>query len=142
VKHHRQVLRDRVIDTLRAAQIPGVFGQVGGRPFFQLPATPWVSVSDAGERVEVVAGEYERELTLLVQVAVAVEDGADDVADSICAYIEAGLDHKLGGKAQDGWLSAVQVDASGEGDQQLLVKTLVFVFKYVTQFYNPSVSTH
>lgn len=142
MKHHRQSMRDKAIEILKAAHIPGVFDQIGGRAFFQLPAVPYIAIADAGERVVPVAGSYEREVTFGVQIAVAVEDGADDVVDTIAAYVETNLDLQLGGLAQDGWLSDVQVDSSGEGDQQLLVKTLVFVFKYVTEFGNPTVSIH
>ena len=131
-----------MVRELIAAQIPGVFNQVGSRQFFALPALPYIAVADGGEQVQRVAYGYEHEVSVLVQIAIKAEYNADDVADTIAAYVETVLDTTLGGLAHDGWLSAVQVDASGEGDAQLLVKTLGFVFKYVTDTRNPTRSIH
>lgn len=142
MKHHRQAIRDKIIEILKAAHIPGVFDQIGGRPFFQLPGVPYISVADVSETVRTVATGYEREVTFAVHVAVKIEDGADDMADAICAFIEINLPLQLEGLAQDGWLTDMQAESSGEGEQQILVKTLVFVFKYVTEMHNPTASIH
>lgn len=135
-------MRDRVRSLIAGANIPGLHSQVVGRPIFPMDKLPAVAVYDAGERVESVSGEYERELAVAVAVGVKVEDDADDRADELCAAIEANLDLRLGGLAQDGRLSQMEVDSSGEGDEQVLVKTMVFMFKYVTAYYNPAQATH
>jgi len=140
--HHRTVMRNRIVEILKRIDIPGINDRVYGTVFFPQRDLPLISVFCDGETVEPHAEQYERRLAVLIKIFAKAGESVEDDVDEYCAAIEAGLDRKLGGLAQNGRLVAVGFDRSGEGNQEYMTADLAYTFDYFTTFRDPSQATN
>lgn len=140
--HYRQRLRQKVVEILKAADIPGINERVYGSVFFNIGTLPLISIYVDGEQLESSSGEYERTVAVIVKVFVAAGELAEDQCDDYCAAIEANLDLLVGGMAQHGRLAEVRFERSSDGKQEYMTADLAYEFRYVTEYQNPTESTH
>lgn len=140
--HHRQKMREKVVSLLAAADIKGIGERVSGTIFFPVRELPLATVWVEGESVRAEAGEYERLIQITVTLFMKATADVENDVDTACAQIEMVLDKQLGGLAQDGWLTEVRLERNGEGDQEYIRADLAYSFRYVTAYYNPTVSIH
>jgi len=142
VTHYRQRLRERVVELLKAADIPGINERVYGSVFFAVRTLPLISVYVEAEQLVKESGMYDRALRVVVKVFVSAGEFAENDCDDYCAAIEAGLDLELGGMANNGGLTEVRFERSSEGSQEYMTAELAYEFRYATAYHNPMISTH
>lgn len=121
----RTNIRNAIITVLSNAAIvaPGLvfsnrFRELGPE---ELPA---VLVYTRAEKVSVWAEsprEYERRLSVVIEIIAAGNDDLDDSIDLLCQKIEKEMcrDHTLGEKCRDVVLQSVDLSVSNEGDQAI-----------------------
>jgi len=142
VTHYRQRLRERVVEILKAADIPGINERVYGSVFFALRTLPLISVYLEAESLVKEGEMYQRAIVVVVKVFIAAGELAENDCDDYCAAIESGLDLELGGMANNGGLTEVRFERSSEGSQEYMTAELAYEFRYATAYDNPMTPTH
>jgi hypothetical protein len=142
--HHRKRIRDRIVDKLKAANIGGVNQNVAGSVFFPFPkGETSICVYPSEEQSARVAGQYERTVAIVVQIAATAAQNVEDLIDEICAEVESAIQPlEVDELANGGALRATEFERSGEGDEEIMTASLTYVFTYSTTLYNPTAAVH
>lgn len=144
--HVRQSIRLKLVELLKG--IPAVGDNVFASTFHPVDSkdlNSGVVIRLMAEDEAVEGGTMQtidRELHLVIQSVARAHDGVEDLLDDVAVDIERRIVQRLDTFTYFGQLMEVRFDRSGEGDQEIMVMELVYAFRYMTGYNDPSKTTH